>query len=224
MKRSLVNKLNLYPFAWGSVLLTLAGLAYASDRVTPATYEFLFKEDGLIEVLSASGYFVAFALLLAYMIKKKKPDCWSLCAILFCFGLRELDFDKKFTTMGIFKSRFYLSSEVFVSEKIVGVCIILALLTCLFFMVKAYARPFLTKLKALDPFAITLLLAGGCIALSKSLDGLPRKLKPFGIVVSNDTKMLSAALEESLELMIPLLVIVAIIGAFCAGQKSADKR
>ena len=126
------------------------------------------------------------------------------------FGLRELDFDKRFTTMGIFKSRFYLSNEVMIGEKMVAVLISALFLVCLFFLLKNFARSFAEGIKARQGQSLTVLIALVFMVSSKSIDGLGRKLKPAGIVVSQSVSSLAGVIEESMELMIPLLFIVAI--------------
>ena len=40
------------------------------------------------------------------------------------FGCRELDFDKAFTTIGILKSRFFVSPDVPLGEKLAGFIVI----------------------------------------------------------------------------------------------------
>lgn len=203
------------------VLLVLAGLVYTADFVSPETYSFVFKEGGVVETLSAAGYFAAFALLLFHIVRQKKPAGWSLCVMILCFGFRELDFDKRFTTMGVFKARFYSSSEVMVSEKAIGVLVILALVVCLYYLIKAHARLFFRNLKTFDPVAITVFLALAVMGASKTLDGLPRKLKPLGAVFSNHAKTVLGTVEELLELLVPVLMIAAILGAFRSARTKA---
>lgn len=208
-------------FVGGLTLLVLAGLVYTADLVSPETYSSVFKEGGVVETLSAAGYFAAFALLLFYIVRQKRPDGWSLCVMILCLGFRELDFDKRFTTMGVFKARFYSSSEVMSSEKAIGVLVILALIVCLYYLVKAYARPFFRKLKTFDPVAITVFLALAVMGAAKTLDGLPRKLKPLGVVFSDHAKTVLGTVEELIELLIPVLIIAAILGAFRSARTKA---
>ena len=65
------------------------------------------EEGGVIETLSVFGYFLCVLLML---LKGKWPyikkyNYFLILVIL--LGFRELDFHKRFTTMGIFKSKFY---------------------------------------------------------------------------------------------------------------------
>ena len=46
------------------------------------------------------------------------------------------------------------------------------------------------------------------LAFSKSIDGLPRKLQPLGIEVSAEVNAFFGALEEVLELGIPVYIAI----------------
>ena len=47
-----------------------------------------------------------------------------LVVLITFFGCRELDFDKRFTAVGVLKSRFYLSTDIPVFEKLIGLIVI----------------------------------------------------------------------------------------------------
>ena len=101
-------------------ILIIALILIFSFTFNLQQYPFWIKEDGVIETLSVLGYFAAASLILvkgqwSYIIKY-----YYFFIIIIMFGLRELDFHKKFTTMGIFKSKFYLSSQVPIIEKIIA--------------------------------------------------------------------------------------------------------
>ncbi len=203
-------KFRWFILIWSFAFLGVIALVGIAGMVDPATKDAIFKEGGVVETLSAAGYFMAVALLLFQMVKQRYSKGWSLCVMLLGFGLRELDFDKRFTTMGIFKSRFYLSNEVMIGEKMIGVLISALFLVCLFFLLKTFARSFIEDIKARKGQSLTLLMALVFMVSSKSIDGLGRKLKPLGIVLSDSVRSLAGVIEESMELMIPLLFIVAI--------------
>ena len=207
-------KINGFLLTCTLVLISLISLVLIAELTSPETSEALFQEGGLVENLSAVGYFVAFILLIFRMAKQKSVTPWSLATMLLCFGMRELDFDKRFTTMGIFKSRFLQSSEVPINEKIVGTLVIAALLTCIFFLLKTHFRPFITNLKRRDENTLIVFLALGLMVFSKSIDGLSRKLAGIGISTSSSIDQLACNIEESMELMVPILFIVAILNTF----------
>ncbi len=84
----------------------------------------LLTESGLIERASAFGYFAC----AVYMVAKGGPEFVRsrgyFVMLVTLFGCRELDFDKAFTTIGILKSRFFVSSEVPLGEKLAGFIVI----------------------------------------------------------------------------------------------------
>ena len=174
-------------------------------------YPLWINENGVIETLSAIGYFVA----ALWMILKgrwayiKQYHYFFILMIL--FGLRELDFHKKFTTMGIFKIKFYLSDHVDALEKLIGLLVISLLIYILITIIKKHTKCFFTKIKALSPIYIGISVTILLLVISKTIDGLARKLSALNIVISQQTKTHFEVIEEVLELGIPLFIIATLI-------------
>ena len=174
-------------------------------------YPFWIKENGVIETLSVIGYFVAALLMLLkggwYYIKQY----YYFFILMIMFGLRELDFHKKFTTMGIFKIKFYLSNKVPVLEKVISLLVIAFVVYIFITMIKNHSKGFLTKIKALSPIYIGISITILLLIFSKSIDGLPRKLSALNIDISQQTYTYFGVIEEVLELGIPLFIIAILI-------------
>jgi hypothetical protein len=198
---------------WGVLLIGGVALVVASEWVDPETKRVMFEEGAIIESASAIGYFVS-AFFLFIQIIKRRPACWSPVLLVLFFGMRELDFDKRFSTMGIFKSRFYSSSEVPVPEKIIGFLITFALLVCAYFLIKNYFRPFVAGIKRGSGIALSVLFFGGALAFSKTIDGIARKLEVFGIETTEVVERLSGSIEEVLELAASLLLIAVVVAFY----------
>jgi hypothetical protein len=213
--------LKFFTAVWAALLVGAVVLVVASELVSPETKDFMFKEGAIIESVSAIGYFVA-ALLLFIQILKRMPNRWSSFLIVLFFGLRELDFDKRFTTMGIFKSRFYSSSHVPVLEKLIGLLIILALFACAYFLIKKYFHPFMTGLKRGGGIAWSVLFIGGALAVSKTIDGIGRKLEPFGVETTEMVDRLTSSIEEVMELGASLLLLVVVIAFYRMPSPESD--
>jgi hypothetical protein len=130
------------------------------------------------------------------------------------FMLRELDFHERFTTMGIFKSRFYISGGVPLVEKIFGALVILVLLYVCVSILYRHGKDFFTGLKKRSVISFGTLLAVTFIAASKSIDGLARKLTGLGIEVSEQLSRHAEACEEILELGIPLVIFITLNAYF----------
>lgn len=183
---------------------------------------FWIKEGGVIETLSALGYFLCALLMIvrgkwSYI---KKYHYFFILVIL--FGFRELDFDKRFTTMGILKSKFYVSSSVPLSEKLIGLFVIAVLLYIIFSIVKNHYKDFFLNLKKLSPVHIGSLVTFLVLFVSKTLDGLSRKLGDFGFVMDEQLVIYFEAIEEILELGIPLLMISTLLIYFSSESSSKN--
>jgi uncharacterized membrane protein (DUF485 family) len=116
--------------------------------------------------------------------------------------------------MGIFKTRFYISNSVLLVEKIVGAMVILLLLYLIFKMVHCHSRDFLLGLKNYSIISLGIFIACVLIVVSKSLDGLCRKFNEFDVEIPNQICMHLTALEELLELGLPIILILTVIAYF----------
>ena len=174
-------------------------------------YPLWIDEGGIIETASAVGYFLCALLILlkgkwSYI---KKYNYFFILVIL-C-GFRELDFDKKFTTMGIFKSRFYISGSVPAVEKFIGLLVIAILLYIVVSVFRNHLKDFFRKIKTISPVHIGSLMVFLTMCFTKTIDGLARKLGDVNIHINQQTSTYFEVIEEVLELGIPLLMITTFI-------------
>jgi hypothetical protein len=186
-----------------------------------ATRKMLLREGGPIELPSAILHFACFALV---VVKGggsffRKYPYFTLMPML--FGMRELDFDKRFTTTGIFKSRFYLRPDVPLHEKLIGAMVILTIAVLVVMMLRNHAREFVIQLRnrsvTATGAAITLAL---CVS-SKTLDGLERKCRGLGFQLNEVVAAFSSPAEEILELGIPVIMILAFSHYFNQQRQSS---
>ncbi len=175
-------------------------------------YPLWFNEDGIIESLSAYGYFAA-ALLIVFIGK------WSYLAryyyffiLIILFGLRELGFHKKFTTMGIFRIKYYLSNHVPLLEKAIVILFVISLILYVFVpIIKNHSKGFFIKIKQISPVHMGVLITFLVLLFTKSIDGLARKLAKLNIVITEQTSIHFTVIEEVLEMGAPLLIIATLI-------------
>jgi hypothetical protein len=200
-----------YSIIWVLLFVGSVLLVVASEMVSPGMQSTMMNEGGWVETASWIAYFVA-AFFVALQVLRW-PVRWSMLVLTLVLGLRELDFDKRFTTMGIFKSRFYPSPDVPLSEKLIALVITACIVVSLFFLIKNHLKPFIERLKRREGPSLCFLFSGGLLVFAKSIDGLSRKLEPIGIVPSDATNRIAASVEESFELAAALLIVVAAIGA-----------
>lgn len=210
----------LHHVTLGTVLLILA-IWLATSQLEHERALWLIDEGGPIETLTAVGFLLG---ALAVLFGPELARRWPAAAILLLFGLRELDFHSRFTTMNLTKSRFYLSAEVPFTEKIIGLCVLLFFLACLYLLAKRYGRTWLRRVLRLDGLSVAVATAFLFLVVAKSMDGLPRKLKPLGITLDDTTKLLATAGEELLEMGAALLLLFCALAArkLIASQAAAD--
>jgi hypothetical protein len=199
------------PFYLGFVLCgaSLLVLCFSAILIGSGHTDLLIKEGGIIETLSALSYF----LIAGYLIHKgglafvRSRGYFVLLVLL--FGMRELDMDKQFTTMGIFKSRLYLNPDMPLWEKALGGFVILILLWVAYKLVRNHGASFLRGLRNGSAESIGAGIALGLVVVSKTLDGLPRKLESIGFASGQALTYQFAVLEEVLEFGIPVFILLA---------------
>ena len=179
--------------------------------VAPQTLEYMLRENGPIENLSALGYLIGFAWLCIRAFRTANPTSFWSGLILLCLALRELDFHDRFTTMGIFKSRYYLSGAVPLPEKLIVTAIVLTLLIGMFLYTRKHYAHFLAACKERQTWALSIATAIFLAILTKSFDRLNEELSEFIFALSGiSTEKLFKISEEVLELGIPILLLLAI--------------
>jgi len=180
----------------------------------------IMKEGGVVESMSAIGYFICIALLLYR--RREKPNIkgyWQVILVLLIFGLRELDFHNRFTTMSFTKFNFYRSLDVPIIEKIIGGGVVLLFFYSVFYLVKNYFSIFIRAIKEINPAAVGMLFAALFLFMSEALDGLGRRLSGVGIGIGNNIDLLTKNIEEMVELGIPLMFIIAILACFYKSKR-----
>ena len=173
----------------------------------------LIDEHGLIEFSSGIGYFACLLMLSFFKVKNMKSKLYIML-ILLAFGLRELDFHVLFTTMGITKTKFYLSPDVPVLEKLFGIFVFAALIYIFFYIIRKHFSEYMVALKEREPFAIGVSCGVLLIFVSKGIDGLPRQLNSVGFSITKNTIELMSITEETIELGISLMFMISIVAYF----------
>lgn len=193
-------------FAMGIVLiLVLVGVLLTLDADHRAA---LMGEDGPVEILSAAGYLVCALLMLRLgHLVGIAPFIVTLAAM----GLRELDMDKRPFTEGLLKSRQYIGDTVGLAERLVALAILLVIIGAVVTLIRRHGRSLIAGLARGNGAAMCVAAAIGLVVVSKSIDGLGRKLEPLGVTISEELGMAAGTIEEALELGIPLMLATAIL-------------
>lgn len=203
-----------YFLAYGTTIALILAVFLVALLLEEPSRESFLREGGPVEMASALIYFFCFGLVAAWgrLFFFEAYPYFALVPLL--FGLRELDIDKAFTTTGIFKIRFFTSAEVPFYEKIFGFLLITALLYMIYALIRHQTKNYLGELRKRTPLAIGASLVAGLTIVSKTLDGLGRKLESVGINVSESVNNHSSELEEILELGIPIAMIITFVYYF----------
>ena len=215
------------PILW---LLAITILPLIWLFATPEQINAYFNNDGFSPVESATiGLFwlqIALFWLLPPMSPQPRRAFWlaDFSLLTFFAICRELDWHKLLVSVSNlpgathgtpFKMRFITNSHnPFADRLIVLFCFILVLGLC--GLTLAYFLPRLLRgLWALHPVCWSLGFLGGTLMLSQFADRLPAILRnKFDVQLSENLRALFIALEEGMELLLPLFVILAVLQAY----------
>ena len=187
-----------------SILLLAGAISILPEEVVRE----LISENGPVETISALLYLVAAGVLLKMWSTTRRGAILSSSCVSLLLGLRELDFHSRFTTMGIFKTKFYVSSTVPIMEKMIVTAIVLTLLYCLIRYLANNRTIFFAHLKQRKTWALAVAAAIFCIITSKVLDG---NSEPFQHLLfwHQAPELFIWTLEEVMEMAIPAFILVA---------------
>src|SRR5262245_497554 len=203
------------------VWLVILGCCFLLVLPQPWT-ERILAENGPIEMPTAIAYFVA-ALMLWFGSPVRQ---WHAeipgTVLLIAGGLRELDFQARFTTGYAFSSRFFLQSSTPLFQKAAVAAVLLALGTMGTLLVVYNWRRFLQAFQSRESWAQSFAIAVSLIFVSTGLDeigGFFRRHNPN----ATDSMFVMWVFEESLEALIPVLFGTAIVQA-AAAVPAAERR
>ena len=197
-----------------AVLLVVLILVLGINIMPPELAGALVQEHGPVEMITAVGYLVAVGWLILTALVKSERWLFSASFMVSLLGFREIDFHSRFTSMGILKTRYYISPEVPGTEKAIVSVLMLIILCIAVHFVWTRWHSFLTALKAGDTAAVNLAMAIGFGFISKILDSMSTPLRKVVALFHNDPRTSLRVVEESMELAIPLFILLAIYHSF----------
>jgi hypothetical protein len=174
------------------------------------TEKFWLEESGPVETFSALGYFICASVAICWFGRRLRRQ-WYLVVVLLLMGMRELDFHSRFTTMGVFKLRFYTSDAVPGTEKLIVATLLLGLGVSFLLAVRREAPTILRAVRERSTVVIGVAWGIALAVLSKAVDGLPRKLAAIHLTAPDWVIELAADAEEILELGIPVMFMTALL-------------
>lgn len=198
------NRFSFVKIAAAYILLVI-GIYLLPDHISQE----MVRENGPVEILSAAGYFLFCIFLFYFNYTGVVKTGLAPGVFLLFLGLRELDFHVRFTTMGIFKTKFFVSSQVPFTEKIIVTLFILSLIAYGIFYLRRSFPGFKKDLLSGRPYTYSIIAAVGSIFISKLLDGNSIIFEILLPMLENP-KILSIAMEECLEMFIPVFFVLAL--------------
>ncbi|BBM85867.1 hypothetical protein [Candidatus Uabimicrobium amorphum] len=194
-----------------TILYTLIVIVICAPY-TAKHFHYVGRENGVLEYTSNIGYVVAMIMAIIIGINLRKKITMAWIALFALMLMRECSLHKLFTKRSMFGDGFYLSPEIPIIKKIIGGTVFLAIIIAAMFCLYKYARDFVTQCRK-TPWRFSLLLAIMCTAMSIVVDKWVHRLvkKLHG---SLHTCKMCIAIEESIELLIPIAFIVAMVQYF----------
>lgn len=165
-----------------------------------------FSEGGWVEILSAISYVFCACY---FMVRPERAQLWPYTVLMLLFAARELDFDKRFTEVGVLKGSFLFSPSVPLPQKILGGLVLLLAVYVVYRIVRHHMQPFFKAVGQRDLAATGWGVAIILLIISKAIDGLPRKAADLGMTVSYEAEVFAWALEEVMELGVGVYIFVA---------------
>lgn len=183
-----------------------------------ATLEWM-QEGGIVENTTIFMYYLALASLWLFPPRAlSKTAIVAISLLLVAAAARELDLHKAMFGMSILKTNFYRSYAS--GTQIAGaLLVLLPIFAAVIYLLLAYGRPLLRAVKNRHPAAITVASTFIFLVLLKVFDSaigiIGEKLGKPGEVWGYTTPagLITMALEESLELALPLLIVIAVLQA-----------
>lgn len=204
-----------------SLMLAALVLMLGVDLLLHDTIAQIFDEGHTIEFLSGVYYLAAAVLLVAVMPPGMRRSQWHLPVILVLMFLREFDMDKALTTEGVLQLRLY-SGPAPLPEKIAGAAVIVLILVCAWRLTARTVPPFVRGLRQGRPDSWLVLLAGVTVIVSKSLDGIGRKLSAINHEIGAETVIRASRIEEMLELVASMALVMAVVMGRRIGWQRRD--
>ena len=181
----------------------------------------LIAERGPVEDITIVGYAVCVGLMMWRWPLGVFRARWYFSALCILFAAREMDFDKSLFTVGLLKSRQYVGDMVSLPEKALSLIVLIGVIAVVVSILRYEIRGFVKGLIALRTSPLAILAAVLMIVSTKLLDGIGRKLAPYGIEISESVEHFAYVYEEVGELGIPLFFAVAVLTsrAACAAER-----
>lgn len=170
---------------------------------------FLFSEQGTFEIFSPFLWFLL--AIVCCFSRLKMTTRLATCSAAILLGLREMDLHKSLFGISFLKTGFYRSENFSLSDKLLGASICLLLLALVGYLAYVFLK---TRRRMPHPRPIYyhyMMLTLWLLIISKFSDRLNAHLnKLFHLTLSERTAVIIQSLEESTEMILPVLLCIAV--------------
>ena len=193
-----------------STMLSVTLLFLGVDLALHDSTAVIFKEGHTIEVVSAVLLASTAVLWWGMGADDRAGQQWHIPVILVLMAMREMDYDKRFTSEGVLQLRLY-SGDSPLLDKVLGLAVIALIVVCGWRLMTITLPRWWAGLREGLPASWLAGLAALMMVVAKTLDGLERKLAGIGISISPELGTLSGRLEEFLELIAYMMLVQALV-------------
>ena len=194
------------------LLLIFYGFALQIVLFTPEViHKYIFSEQGPYESLSPLLWLLLaiFSLCHSYFRISTRLVMASAAVL---FALREWDLHKALFGTSFIKSRYYFNPEIPVMHKIGGALILAFILYLAIYLLVQYFKALKVQIKEPSRAFRYMNLALVLLVISKVLDRMSSQMvELFHVRLSAQTELIIWVLEESTEMLLPTMFLVAII-------------
>ncbi len=193
------------------LLLYTAGLVAYACLATKQDVLAMFVENGPVENQSIAGWLSLCAFCLwSFRLAPRVLLPGALTALV--GAAREDDLQNAITGENLFRLKWYFKAVAPLSEKLIAASVLIAVIGLLLYMLGIGARAFLRPASWQHGWVLTTILALGVGAASLVLDKLQAYVHDFtGHWLHQQASLIVKALEEGLELALPLLFVCALL-------------
>jgi len=183
----------------------VAMLAVLPLLLEAPTVERLFSEEGPFERLAIVGWIFA-AGIVGWRTRHLGYPAASFAALFLFFAAREAEWHRAVTADSILKTNYYRHAAAPIAEKLVAGLVTLVIFGLLIHVAWRIVRFLLLDSGWRSRAGAWLLGSGLLMVATKVLDRLFNILaNDFGIVVSPNARLISSAVEEGVEMLLPLV-------------------
>lgn len=194
------------------VLATVGVALLAWWWVPPQAVRDAMSEDGWVEMGTAAAYFVMAGVMWLWRDRRISGAVWpALCVVMAAFAARELDWHKAFTERSVLKVGFYFGSAPW-QHKLAALAVLVPLALATGYLIMKYTQPLWQALRRREPVAVTVAVYVVGMVLVKMLDrSLNIYIEDFGGTVTDSVRALQAVVEETTELGLAGLTLLALL-------------